>query len=77
MEREKHNQEEKSEDEECDAPSSRTTKQMIKHGILDIYEDIQLFEEEIKNGKRINEDMETLEKAAAEEICQGAISTYK
>ena len=77
MEREKHNQEEKSEDEECDAPSSRTTKQMLKHGILDIYEDIQLFEEEIKNGKRINEDMEALEKAAAEEICQAAISTYK
>ena len=35
LEREKHNQEEKYEDEEYDAPSSRTTKQMIvliKHG---------------------------------------------
>ena len=56
LEREKHNQEKKSEDEECDAPSSWTMKQMIKHGILDIYEDVQLFEEEIKNGKRVNEE---------------------
>ena len=48
IEREKHNQEEKLEDEECDVPSSQTTKQMIKHGILDIYEGVQLFEEEIK-----------------------------
>ena len=49
--RDKHNQEEKSEDEEPDAESSRTTKQMIKQGIMDIYEDVLLFEEEIKNGK--------------------------
>ena len=77
LEREKHNQEEKLEDEECDVPSLWTTKQMIKHGIFDIYEDVQLFEEEIKNGKRVNEEKEVMEKAAAEEICQAAISTYK
>ena len=77
FEREKYNQEEKSEDEECDIPSSQTTKQMIKHGILDIYEDVQLFEEEIKNGKSVNEEKEAMEKAAAEEIRQAAISTYK
>ena len=77
LEREKHNQDEKSEDEECDVPSSQTTKQMIKHGILDIYEDVQLFEEEIKNGKRVNEDKEAMEKAAAEEIHQAAIGMYK
>ena len=77
LEREKHNQEEKSEDEECDAPSSRTTKQMIKHGILDIYEDVQLFKEEIKNGKRVNGEKEAMEKAAADEIHQAAISMYK
>ena len=63
LEREKHNQEEKSEDEECDAASSWTTKQMIKHGILDIYEDVQLFKEEIKNGKRENEEKEAMGKA--------------
>ena len=50
---------------------------MIKHGILNIYEDVQLFEEEIKNGKRVNEEKEAMEKAAADEICQAAISTYK
>ena len=77
LEREKHNQEEKLEDEECDVPSSQTTKQMIKHRILDIYENVQLFKEEIKNGKRVNEEKEAMEKAAAEEICQAAISMYK
>ena len=50
---------------------------MIKHGILDIYEDVQLFEEEIKNGKRVNEEKEAMEKAAADEIHQAAIGTYK
>ena len=75
-ERDKHNQEEKSEDEEPDAESSRTRKQMIKQGILDIYEDVQLFEEEAKNGKKANEEKEAMEKAAAEEICLAAIGTY-
>ena len=49
---------------------------MIKQGILDIYDDVQLFEEEIKNGKRANEEKEAMEKATAEEICQAAIGTY-
>ena len=75
-ERDKHNQEEKSEDEEPDAESSRTRKQMIKQEIMDIYEDVQLFEEEIKNGKRANEEKEAMEKAAAEEIHLAAIGTY-
>ena len=74
--RDKHNQEEKSEDEEPDAESSRTRKQMIKQGIMDIYEDAQLFEEEIENGKRANEEKEAIEKAAAEEIRLAAIGTY-
>ena len=34
-------------------------------------------EEEIKNGKRVNEEKEAMEKAAADEICQAAIGTYK
>ena len=75
-ERDKHNQEEKSEDEEPDSESSRTRKQMIKQGIMDIYKDVLLFDEEIKNGKRANEEKEALEKAAAEEIHQAAIGTY-
>ena len=75
-ERDKHNQEEKSEDEEPDAESSRTRKQMIEQGIMDIYEDVLLFEEEIKNGKRANEEKEAMEKAAAEELRQAAIGTY-
>ena len=74
--RDKHNQEEKSEDEEPNSLSLRTRKQMIKQGILDIYDDVQLFEEEIKNGKRANEEKEAMEKAAAEEICQAVIGTY-
>ena len=49
---------------------------MIKQGILDIYDDVQLCEEEIKNGKRANEEKEAMEKAAAEEICQAAIGMY-
>ena len=49
---------------------------MIKQGILDIYNDVQLFEEEIKNGKRANEEKEAMEKAAAEEIHQAAIGMY-
>ena len=75
--RDKHNQEEKSEDEEPDSVSSKTRKQMIKQGILDIYDDVQLFEEEIRNGKRAKEEKEALEKAAAEEIRQPAIGTYQ
>ena len=49
--RDKHNQEEKSEDEEPNSVSSRTRKQMIKQGMLDIYNNVQLFEEEIRNRK--------------------------
>ena len=49
---------------------------MIKQGILDIYDNVQLCEEEIKNGKRANEEKEAMEKAAAEEICQAAIGMY-
>ena len=75
--RDKHNQEEKSEDEEPDSVSSRTRKQMIKQGILDIYDNVQLLEEEIRNGKRANEEKEAMEKAAAEEICQAAIGMYQ
>ena len=74
--RDKHDQEEKSEDEEPNSLSLRTRKQMIKQGILDIYDDVQLFEEEIKNGKRANEEKEAMEKAAAEELCQAVIGTY-
>ena len=75
-EREKHNQEEKSEDEEPDAESTRTRKQVIKQGIMDMYEDVRLFKEEIKNGKRANEEKEAMEKAAAEKIRQAAIGMY-
>ena len=35
------------------------------------------FEEEIKNGKRANEEKEVMEKAAAEEIRHAAIGMYK
>ena len=49
---------------------------MIKQGILDIYKDVQLFEEEIKNGKRANEEKEAMEKAAGEEIHHAAIGAY-
>ena len=49
---------------------------MIKQGIMDIYKDVLPFEEEIKNGKRANEEKEALEKAAAEEIRQAAIGMY-
>ena len=49
---------------------------MIKQGILDIYDNVQLFEEENKNGKRANEAKEAMENAAAEKICQAAIGTY-
>ena len=50
---------------------------MIKQGILDIYNDVQLFEEEIRNCKRANEEKEALEKAAAEEIHQVSIGMYQ
>ena len=49
---------------------------MIKQGFMDIYKDVQLFEEEIKNSKRANEEKDAMEKAAAEEIHLAAISTY-
>ena len=41
---------------------------ILSHGILDIYEDVQLFKEEIKHGKRVNEEKEDKGKAAADKI---------
>ena len=47
-----------------------------RQGIMDIYKDVQLFEEEIENGTRANEEKDAMEKPAAEEICLAAPSIY-
>ena len=64
-EREQRNVEEASEDEEPDSSAKRTTKQLIKQGIEDLYEDPILHEEEVQEQKTNNKEEEEKGKLAA------------
>ena len=57
-EREQRNIEEASEDEEPDSSNERTTKQLIKQGIEDLYEDHILHEEEVQEQKTNDKEKE-------------------
>ena len=62
---EQRNIEEASEDEEPDSSNERTTKQLIKQGIKDLYEDHILHEEEVQEQKTNDKEKEEKGKLAA------------
>ena len=64
-EREQRNIKEASEDEEPDNSNKRTTKQLIKQGIEDLYEDHILHEEEVQEQKTNDQEKEEKGKLAA------------
>ena len=64
-EREQCNVEEASEDEELDNPNETTTKQLIKQGIEDLYEDHIQHEEEVQEQKTNDKEKEEKGKIAA------------
>ena len=64
-EREQRNIKEASEDEEPDNSNKRATKQLIKQGIEDLYEDHILHEEEVQEQKTNDQEKEEKGKLAA------------
>ena len=67
QEKEQHNQEEASEDEEPDTDSQCTTKQLIKQGIMDLYKEFIQHEEELESEKQEGKQQDAHGKMAA--IC--------
>ena len=75
-EREKHNQEEASEDEEVDSNQLHSTKQCIKQGIEALYEESVLHEEEVTAQKTIQQENEENGKLAAIQIREAALGKF-
>ena len=72
-EQEQQNVEEASEDEDPDSSNKRTTKQLIKQGIEDLYEDHILHEEEVQEQKTNDEEKEEKGKLAASRIKEAVL----
>ena len=72
-EREQCNVEEASEDEEPENRNERTTKQLIKQGIEDLYEDHIQHEEEVQEQKTNDKEKEEKGKIAATRIKEVAL----
>ena len=72
-EREQRNVEEASEDEELENRNERTTKQLIKQGIEDLYEDHIQHEEEVQEQKTNDKEKEEKGKIAATRIKEAAL----
>ena len=72
-EREQRNVEEASEDEEPENRNKRTTKQLIKQGIEDLYEDHIQHEEEVQEQKTNDKEKEKKGKIAATCIKEAAL----
>ena len=68
------NVEEASEDEEPENRNKRTTKQLIKQGIEDLYEDHIQHEEEVQEQKTNDKEKEEKGKIAATHIKEAALS---
>ena len=71
--REKHNQEEASEDEEVDSDQLCSTKQHIKQGIEALYEESVIHEEELAALKTMQQENEENGKLAAIQIHEAAL----
>ena len=72
-EREQRNVEEASEDEEPENRNERMTKQLIKQGIEDLYEDHIQHEEEVQEQKTNDKEKEEKGKIAATRIKEAAL----
>ena len=73
QEKEKRNQEEASEDEEPETDNQRTTKQLIKQGILDLYEEFLQHEEQLESEKQEEKQQDAHGKMAAIRIREAAL----
>ena len=70
---EQHNVKEASEDEEPENRTERTTKQLIKQGIEELYEDHIQHEEEVQEQKTNNKEKEEKGKIAATRIKEAVL----
>ena len=75
--KEKRNQEEASEDEELDTDTQRTTKQLIKQGIMDLYEESIQHEEELESEKQEEKQQDAHGKMAAIHIREAALGRLR
>ena len=77
QEKEQHNQEEASEDEEPDTDNQRTTKQLIKQGIMDLYEEYIQHQEQLESEKQEEEQEDAHGKMAAIHIREAALGRLR
>ena len=77
QEKEKRNQEEASEDEEPDTDNQRTTKQLIKQGIVDLYKEFIQHEDQLESGKQEEKQQYAHGKMAAIRIREAALGQLR
>ena len=77
QEKEQCNQEEASEDEELDTDTQRTTKQLIKQGNMDLYEEFIQHEEELESEKQEEKQQDAHGKMAAIHIREAALGRQR
>ena len=70
---EQRNQEEASEDEDPDTGNQRTTKQLIKQGILDLYEEYIQHEDQLESEKQEEQEQDAHGKMAALHIREATL----
>ena len=77
QEKEKRNQEEASEDEEPETDNQRTMKQLIKQGILDLYEEFLQHEDQLESEKQEEKQQDAHGKMAAIRISEAALGRLR
>ena len=77
QEKEQCNQEEVSEDEELDTDTQRTTKQLIKQGIIDLYEEFIQHEEELESEEQEEKQQDAHGKMVAIRIRDAALGRLR
>ena len=77
QEKEQHNQEEASEDEEPNTDNQCTPKQLIKQGIMDLYEEYIQHEEQLESEKQEEEQQDAHGKMAAIHIREAKLGRLR
>ena len=77
QEKEKRNEEEASEDDEPDTDTQHTTKQLIKQGIIDLYEESIQHEEELESEKQEEKQQDAHGKMTAICIREAALGRLR
>ena len=77
QEKEKCNQVEALEDEEMDTDAQRTTKQLIKQGIMDLYKESIQHEEELESAKQEEKQQDAHGKMVAIHISKAALGRLR